>query len=58
MQPVTSRRAVPLVPHQGYDCLTWHIPGSVALWFRGDAAGFGISDNQSNLTYNLIGGLE
>lgn len=38
--------------------ITWHITDSVALWFRGDAAGFGISDNQSNLTYNLIGGLE
>ena len=38
--------------------ITWHITDTVALWFRGDVAGFGISDNQSNLTYNLIGGLE
>jgi opacity protein-like surface antigen len=30
----------------------------VALWFRGDVAGFGISDNQTKLTYNLLGGLE
>jgi hypothetical protein len=26
----------------------------VALWFRGDVAGFGISNSQSQLTYNLI----
>jgi hypothetical protein len=38
--------------------ITYHITDTVALWFRGDVAGFGISDNQSNLTYNLIGGLE
>ena len=38
--------------------ITYHITDTVALWFRGDAAGFGISDNQSNLTSNLIGGLE
>jgi hypothetical protein len=38
--------------------ITYHITETVALWFRGDVAGFGISDNQSQLTYNLIGGLE
>jgi hypothetical protein len=38
--------------------ITYHITDTVALWFRGDVAGFGISDNQSNLTYNLLGGLE
>jgi hypothetical protein len=38
--------------------ITYHITDMVALWFRGDVAGFGISDNQSQLTYNLIGGLE
>jgi hypothetical protein len=38
--------------------IAWHITDTVALWFRGDAAGFGISDNQSEFTYNLIGGLE
>jgi opacity protein-like surface antigen len=38
--------------------ITYHITDTVALWFRGDVAGFGISDNQTNLTYNLLGGLE
>jgi hypothetical protein len=38
--------------------ITYHITDTVALWFRGDVAGFGISDNQSKLTYNLLGGLE
>jgi hypothetical protein len=38
--------------------IAWHITDTVALWFRGDVAGFGISDNQSQLTYNLLGGLE
>jgi hypothetical protein len=38
--------------------ITYHITDTVALWFRGDAAGFGISDNQTKLTYNLLGGLE
>jgi hypothetical protein len=38
--------------------ITYHITDTVALWFRGDVAGFGISDNQTELTYNLIAGLE
>ena len=38
--------------------IVWHITDTVALWFRGDVAGFGISDSQSNLTYNLLGGVE
>ena len=38
--------------------ITYHITDTVALWFRGDVAGFGISDNQTQLTYNLLGGLE
>lgn len=38
--------------------ITYHITDTVALWFRGDVAGFGLSDNQSNLTYNLVGGLD
>src|SRR5262245_22690767 len=38
--------------------ITYHITDTLALWFRGDVAGFGISDNQSNLTYNLLGGVE
>jgi hypothetical protein len=38
--------------------IAYHITDTVALWFRGDVAGFGISDNQTKLTYNLIGGLE
>jgi hypothetical protein len=38
--------------------ITYHITDTVALWFRGDVAGFGISDNQSNFTYNLIAGLD
>jgi hypothetical protein len=38
--------------------ITWHITDAVALWFRGDVGGFGISDSQSNLTYNLLGGVE
>jgi hypothetical protein len=38
--------------------LVYHITDTVALWFRGDVAGFGISDNQTKLTYNLIAGLE
>jgi len=38
--------------------IVWHITDTVALWFRGDVAGFGISDSQSELTYNLLGGVE
>ena len=37
--------------------IAYHITDTVALWFRGDVAGFGISDSQSELTYNLIAGL-
>ncbi len=36
--------------------ITYHITDTVALWFRGDVAGFGISDSQTKLTYNLIAG--
>jgi hypothetical protein len=35
--------------------LTYHITDTVALWFRGDAAGFGVG---TELTVNLIAGLE
>jgi hypothetical protein len=38
--------------------IVWRITDTVALWFRGDVGGFGISDSQSNLTYNLLGGVE
>ena len=38
--------------------IAYHITDTVALWFRGDVAGFGISDSQSELTYNLIAGLD
>ena len=38
--------------------IVWRITDTVALWFRGDVGGFGISDSQSKLTYNLLGGLE
>ena len=38
--------------------IAYHITDTVAFWLRGDAAGFGISDRQSQLTYNLIGGLD
>jgi opacity protein-like surface antigen len=37
--------------------IAYHITDTVALWFRGDVAGFGISDSQSELTHNLIAGL-
>jgi opacity protein-like surface antigen len=37
--------------------IAYHITDTVALWFRGDVAGFGISDSQSQLTYNVIAGL-
>ena len=37
--------------------IAYHITDTVALWFRGDVAGFGISDSQSELTYNIIAGL-
>jgi hypothetical protein len=37
--------------------IAYHIIDTVSLWFRGDVAGFGISDSQSELTYNLIAGL-
>ena len=38
--------------------IAYHITDTVGLWFRGDVAGFGISDSQSQLTYNLIAGLD
>jgi len=37
--------------------IAYHINEAISLWFRGDVAGFGISDSQSQLTYNLIAGL-
>jgi hypothetical protein len=37
--------------------IAYHITDTLALWFRGDAAGFGISDSQSQFAYNLIAGL-
>ena len=38
--------------------LVWRITDTWSLWFRGDVGGFDISDNQSKLTYNLLGGAE
>jgi hypothetical protein len=37
--------------------VAYHVTDAMALWVRADAAGFGISDSQSQLTYNLIAGL-
>ena len=37
--------------------IAYHITDTVAFWFRGDVGGFGISDSQSQLTYNIIAGL-
>jgi hypothetical protein len=37
--------------------IAYHVTDTLALWLRGDAAGFGISDSQSQLAYNLIVGL-
>jgi opacity protein-like surface antigen len=36
----------------------WRITDTWSLWFRGDVGGFDISDSQSKLTYNLLGGVE
>jgi len=38
--------------------IVWRISDTWSLWFRGDVGGFDISDNQSKLTYNLLGGVE
>jgi hypothetical protein len=38
--------------------IVWRITDTWSLWFRGDVGGFGISDSQSKLTYNLLGGVE
>jgi hypothetical protein len=38
--------------------IVYDVTERVSLWFRADAAGFGISDAQSQLTYNLIAGLD
>jgi hypothetical protein len=38
--------------------IVWHITDTWSVWFRGDVGGFDISDNQSKLTYNLLGGVE
>ena len=37
--------------------ITYHITDTLELWFRGDVGGFAISDSQTELTYNLIAGL-
>ena len=54
-QKVTGRADVidPIVGGR----ITYSITDTLELWFRGDVGGFGISDNQSNLTYNLIAGV-
>jgi opacity protein-like surface antigen len=36
--------------------IAYRLTDTVAFWLRGDAAGFGISDSQSQLSYNLIAG--
>ena len=51
------KRSATLVDPMFGGRIAYHITDSVALWFRGDAAGFGISDSQSQLTYNLVAGL-
>jgi hypothetical protein len=38
--------------------IVWRITETWSVWFRGDVGGFDISDNQSKLTYNLLGGVE
>jgi hypothetical protein len=38
--------------------IVWRITDKWSLWFRGDVGGFDISDSQSKLTYNLLGGVE
>jgi hypothetical protein len=37
--------------------VAYHITDTVGLWLRGDVGGFGISDAQTELTWNLIVGL-
>jgi hypothetical protein len=37
--------------------ITYLITDTLELWFRGDVGGFGISDNQTRLSYNLIAGV-
>jgi hypothetical protein len=38
--------------------IVWRIGDAWSVWFRGDVGGFDISDSQSKLTYNLLGGVE
>jgi hypothetical protein len=38
--------------------IVWRITDTWSVWFRGDVGGFDISDSQSKLTYNLLGGVE
>src|SRR5215471_17543569 len=38
--------------------IVWRLSDTWSLWFRGDVGGFDISDSQSKLTYNLLGGVE
>jgi hypothetical protein len=38
--------------------IVWRLSETWSLWFRGDVGGFDISDSQSKLTYNLLGGVE
>jgi hypothetical protein len=51
-----SRSATLIDPMVG-GRIAYHITDTVGLWFRGDVAGFGLSDSQSELTYNLIAGV-
>jgi hypothetical protein len=37
--------------------IAYHITDTIALWVRGDVAGFGISDAQTDLTWNMIAGV-
>ena len=38
--------------------ITYRVTDTVALWLRGDVAGFGLSDSQSQLATNLIAGVD
>jgi opacity protein-like surface antigen len=53
----TRSRSTPLIDPMFGGRIAYRITDTVALWFRGDVAGFGISNSQSQLTYNLIAGL-
>ncbi len=51
------KRSATLVDPMVGGRIACHVTDTVVLWFRGDVAGFGISDSQSRLTYNLVAGL-